>query len=169
MPSRNRRSSRGRHQWYEASACAVGWETPSHRRRMGESGRVACSHGWRASAAAFSLGRCVRSHMRIFGAAAAVKRSPSTAFLAGRAQAECQLVGNVWEWTSSGWGMWEPAGKRVETSVPMRSFTAGRSILISKTRQPANFKVARIRSPAAATWVSLRDFMSRYYLGRVIA
>jgi iron(II)-dependent oxidoreductase len=36
-----------------------------------------------------------------------------------------QLVGNVWEWTSTPWGAWEPQGKRAETSVPMRSLRGG--------------------------------------------
>ncbi len=36
-----------------------------------------------------------------------------------------QLVGNVWEWTSTLWGAWEPAGKKAETTVPMRSLRGG--------------------------------------------
>jgi iron(II)-dependent oxidoreductase len=36
-----------------------------------------------------------------------------------------QLVGNTWEWTSTQWGVWEPASKRAETTVPMRSLRGG--------------------------------------------
>lgn len=36
-----------------------------------------------------------------------------------------QLTGNVWEWTSTPWGAWEPASKRAETTVPMRSLRGG--------------------------------------------
>lgn len=36
-----------------------------------------------------------------------------------------QLVGNVWEWTSTLWGVWEPSSKRAETTVPMRSLRGG--------------------------------------------
>lgn len=36
-----------------------------------------------------------------------------------------QLAGNVWEWTSTPWGAWEPASKRAETTVPMRSLRGG--------------------------------------------
>lgn len=36
-----------------------------------------------------------------------------------------QLVGNVWEWTGTQWGVWEPASKRAETTVPMRSLRGG--------------------------------------------
>lgn len=36
-----------------------------------------------------------------------------------------QLVGNVWEWTNTHWGVWEPAAKKAETTVPMRSLRGG--------------------------------------------
>jgi gamma-glutamyl hercynylcysteine S-oxide synthase len=36
-----------------------------------------------------------------------------------------QLTGNVWEWTSTPWGAWEPAAKKTETTVPMRSLRGG--------------------------------------------
>jgi iron(II)-dependent oxidoreductase len=36
-----------------------------------------------------------------------------------------QLVGNVWEWTSSTFGAWEPAGRKIETSLPLKSVRGG--------------------------------------------
>lgn len=36
-----------------------------------------------------------------------------------------QLVGNVWEWTNSEWGCWEPPSKRIETIVPMKALRGG--------------------------------------------
>jgi len=36
-----------------------------------------------------------------------------------------QLVGNVWEWTSSVFGTWEPAGRKIETSMPLKSLRGG--------------------------------------------
>lgn len=36
-----------------------------------------------------------------------------------------QLVGNVWEWTSSPFGTWEPAGRRIETASPLKSIRGG--------------------------------------------
>jgi iron(II)-dependent oxidoreductase len=36
-----------------------------------------------------------------------------------------QLVGNVWEWTSSSFGAWEPTGKKIETTRPLKSIRGG--------------------------------------------
>jgi iron(II)-dependent oxidoreductase len=36
-----------------------------------------------------------------------------------------QLVGNVWEWTSSNFGQWEPPGKKIETTTPLKSIRGG--------------------------------------------
>jgi iron(II)-dependent oxidoreductase len=32
-----------------------------------------------------------------------------------------QLIGNVWEWTSSTFGAWEPATRKIETGMPLKS------------------------------------------------
>lgn len=36
-----------------------------------------------------------------------------------------QLVGNVWEWTSSSFGTWEPVGRKIETAMPLKSIRGG--------------------------------------------
>jgi gamma-glutamyl hercynylcysteine S-oxide synthase len=36
-----------------------------------------------------------------------------------------QLVGNVWEWTSTTFGAWEPAAVRLETDIPLKSLRGG--------------------------------------------
>lgn len=36
-----------------------------------------------------------------------------------------QLVGNVWEWTSSNFGAWEPAALRLDTEIPHKSLRGG--------------------------------------------
>jgi iron(II)-dependent oxidoreductase len=36
-----------------------------------------------------------------------------------------QLVGNVWEWTSSTFGAWEPANRKIETYLPLKSIRGG--------------------------------------------
>jgi iron(II)-dependent oxidoreductase len=35
------------------------------------------------------------------------------------------LVGNVWEWTSTAFGVWDPPGQRIETAAPLRSVRGG--------------------------------------------
>src|SRR6185295_11775963 len=36
-----------------------------------------------------------------------------------------QMVGNVWEWTSTNFGAWEPAAVRLETDIPLKSLRGG--------------------------------------------
>lgn len=36
-----------------------------------------------------------------------------------------QLVGNVWEWTSTSFGVWDLANLKIETATPMRSIRGG--------------------------------------------
>jgi iron(II)-dependent oxidoreductase len=36
-----------------------------------------------------------------------------------------QLIGNVWEWTSSTFGNWEPAGRKIETTMPLKAIRGG--------------------------------------------
>jgi iron(II)-dependent oxidoreductase len=36
-----------------------------------------------------------------------------------------QLVGNVWEWTSTAFGAWEPTGRKIETTMPLKSIRGG--------------------------------------------
>jgi Sulfatase-modifying factor enzyme 1 len=36
-----------------------------------------------------------------------------------------QMVGNVWEWTSTSFGAWEPAAVRLETDIPLKSLRGG--------------------------------------------
>lgn len=36
-----------------------------------------------------------------------------------------QLIGNVWEWTSSSYGAWDPPALKVETAMPMKSLRGG--------------------------------------------
>jgi iron(II)-dependent oxidoreductase len=36
-----------------------------------------------------------------------------------------QLIGNVWEWTSSTFGAWEPATRKIETYLPLKSIRGG--------------------------------------------
>jgi iron(II)-dependent oxidoreductase len=35
------------------------------------------------------------------------------------------LVGNVWEWTTSNFGVWDVTARRLETPIPMKSIRGG--------------------------------------------
>jgi iron(II)-dependent oxidoreductase len=36
-----------------------------------------------------------------------------------------QLIGNVWEWTTTNFGVWEPSTLRLETEMPLKSLRGG--------------------------------------------
>ncbi len=36
-----------------------------------------------------------------------------------------QMVGNVWEWTSTNFGVWEPTAVRLESDIPLKSLRGG--------------------------------------------
>ena len=76
-----------------------------------------------------------------------------------------QLCGNVWEWTSSAWNVWEPT-KATETDVAMRSCAAVRSTPISTTRPPASFKAATIRWLAGTISASAALCLAAMYPNR---
>jgi formylglycine-generating enzyme required for sulfatase activity len=51
---------------------------------------------------------------------------PVQSFRAGAsASGALQLVGNVWEWTSTSFGAWEPAARKIETDTPLKSIRGG--------------------------------------------
>jgi iron(II)-dependent oxidoreductase len=50
-----------------------------------------------------------------------VTASPGSASVGGVQQ----LVGNVWEWTSSTFGNWEAPGRKIETTMPLKSIRGG--------------------------------------------
>ncbi len=59
------------------------------------------------------------------------------------------LIGNVWEWTTSNFGVWDASARKLETSTPMKSIRAARLTRISKLRRPASSRVVRARSVAS--------------------
>jgi iron(II)-dependent oxidoreductase len=50
-----------------------------------------------------------------------VTASPGSASVGGAQQ----LVGNAWEWTSSTFGNWEPIGRKIETTMPLKAIRGG--------------------------------------------
>jgi iron(II)-dependent oxidoreductase len=55
------------------------------------------------------------------GGTVAVESMPGGASVGGVQQ----LVGNVWEWTTSTFGAWEPANRKIETHMPLKSIRGG--------------------------------------------
>jgi gamma-glutamyl hercynylcysteine S-oxide synthase len=52
--------------------------------------------------------------------------APVHAFEGGAsANGVLQLVGNVWEWTSTSFGAWEPPQRKIETQLPLKSIRGG--------------------------------------------
>lgn len=51
-----------------------------------------------------------------------------------------QLVGNVWEWTSTNFGAWEPASVRLETDIPLKSLRGGAFDTYFETQAQCQFQ-----------------------------
>jgi gamma-glutamyl hercynylcysteine S-oxide synthase len=51
-----------------------------------------------------------------------------------------QLVGNTWEWTSSTFGAWEPAGHKIETTMPLKSIRGGAFDTYFETQSHCQFQ-----------------------------
>lgn len=51
-----------------------------------------------------------------------------------------QLIGNVWEWTSSNFGCWDPPQLRLETDVPMKSIRGGAFDTYFESQAQAQFQ-----------------------------
>jgi iron(II)-dependent oxidoreductase len=113
--------------WYEASAYArwVGKRLPSDAEWV-KAGVWPVATGGVPQQRRYPWGdNFDRAHANVWGArdnkTVPVDEYPSGTSVGG----VFQLTGNVWEWTSTPWGAWEPATKRAETTVPMRSLRGG--------------------------------------------
>jgi gamma-glutamyl hercynylcysteine S-oxide synthase len=51
-----------------------------------------------------------------------------------------QLVGNVWEWTSTPFGAWEPVNRKIETAMPLKSIRGGAFDTYFETQAHAQFQ-----------------------------
>ena len=66
---------------------------------------------------------------------------PVQSFQRGQRQRRrLQLVGNVWEWTSSSFGAWEPAGRKIETDMPLKSIRGGAFDTYFETQAHSQFQ-----------------------------
>jgi gamma-glutamyl hercynylcysteine S-oxide synthase len=51
-----------------------------------------------------------------------------------------QLVGNVWEWTSTAFGAWEPTGRKIDTTTPLKSIRGGAFDTYFETQSHCQFQ-----------------------------
>jgi iron(II)-dependent oxidoreductase len=113
--------------WYEASAYArwIGKRLPSDAEWV-KAGVWPVATGGMPQQRRYPWGdNFENAYANVWGSRAnttvAVDEYPSGTSVGG----VYQLTGNVWEWTSTPWGAWEPVAKRAETTVPMRSLRGG--------------------------------------------
>ena len=114
--------------WFEASAYArwAGKRLASDAEWVKAASWPVTSEGTRLIQRKFPWGDAMdRSLANLWGSGQActipVTRHSEGASVGGAQQ----LVGNVWEWTSSNFGAWEPAALRLETDVPLKSLRGG--------------------------------------------
>lgn len=117
--------------WYEASAYArwAGKRLPTDPEWVKAGSWPVPAEGGHMVQRKYPWGDAMnRGNVRLWQAGAssgpntaAVQSTPNSASVNGIQQ----LVGNVWEWTSSGYGAWDPPALKVETAMPMKSLRGG--------------------------------------------
>jgi iron(II)-dependent oxidoreductase len=114
--------------WYEASAYArwAGKRLPTDAEWVKAGSWPMYSEGGRPVQRRYPWGDAMdRSRVNLWGSGHAgtvpVHALPAGANVNGVEQ----LIGNVWEWTSSVFGTWEPAGRKIETTMPLKSLRGG--------------------------------------------
>jgi iron(II)-dependent oxidoreductase len=114
--------------WYEASAFArwVGKRLPTDPEWIKAGAWPVSTEGAKPAQRRFPWGDAMdRRKVNLWGSGfngtVPVASLPAGASVGGVQQ----LIGNVWEWTSSPFGVWEPAGRRIETAAPLKSIRGG--------------------------------------------
>ncbi len=51
-----------------------------------------------------------------------------------------QLIGNVWEWTTSNFGVWDASSRKLETTTPMKSIRGGAFDTYFETQATCQFQ-----------------------------
>ncbi len=114
--------------WYEASAFArwAGKRLPTDPEWVKAGAWPVFADGAKPVQRRFPWGDAMdRKRANIWGSGfdgtVAVQALPTGASVNGVQQ----LIGNVWEWTSSTFGAWEPASRKIETNMPLKSIRGG--------------------------------------------
>ena len=114
--------------WYEANAYArwVGKRLPSDPEWVKAASWPVLAENGKILQRKFPWGDAMdRSIVNLWGCGPGetipVSCHPESACVGG----PYQLIGNVWEWTSTNFGVWEPATLRLETEMPLKSLRGG--------------------------------------------
>ncbi len=114
--------------WYEASAYArwVGKRLPSDPEWVKAAAWPVLAENGKILQRKFPWGDAMdRSIVNLWGCGPGevipVSCHPESACVGG----PYQLIGNVWEWTSTNFGVWEPPTLRLETEMPLKSLRGG--------------------------------------------
>jgi iron(II)-dependent oxidoreductase len=114
--------------WYEASAFArwVGKRLPTDAEWVKAASWPVFAEGDQPVQRRFPWGDAMdRQRTNIWGSGFE-RTIPVRALPAGASASGIeQLVGNVWEWTSTAFGMWELPGDRIESPQPLKSIRGG--------------------------------------------
>jgi iron(II)-dependent oxidoreductase len=114
--------------WYEAGAYArwAGKRLPTDAEWVKAASWPVFADGGRPVQRKYPWGDAMdRKRTNIWGSA--LNTTVPVHALEGGASANgvLQLVGNVWEWTSTSFGAWEPSTRKIETSMPLKSIRGG--------------------------------------------
>jgi formylglycine-generating enzyme required for sulfatase activity len=114
--------------WYEASAYArwVGKRLPSDPEWVKAAAWPVLAENGKILQRKFPWGDAMdRAIVNLWGCGPGetipVSCHPESACVGG----PYQLIGNVWEWTSTSFGVWEPPTLRLETEMPLKSLRGG--------------------------------------------
>ncbi|HZL91850.1 MAG TPA: SUMF1/EgtB/PvdO family nonheme iron enzyme [Pirellulaceae bacterium] len=114
--------------WYEATAYArwVGKRLPSDPEWVKAASWPVVAENGKLLQRKFPWGDAMdRSIVNLWGCGPGdtipVSCHPQSACLGG----PYQLIGNVWEWTSTNFGVWEPSTLRLESEMPLKSLRGG--------------------------------------------
>ena len=114
--------------WYEATAYArwVGKRLPSDPEWVKAASWPVLAENGKILQRKFPWGDAMdRSIVNLWGCGPGetvpVSCHPQSACVGG----PFQLIGNVWEWTTTNFGVWEPSTLRLETEMPLKSLRGG--------------------------------------------
>jgi iron(II)-dependent oxidoreductase len=129
--------------WYEASAYArwAGKRLPTDAEWVKAAGWPVFAEGGKPVQRRFPWGDAMdRKLANIWGSinhgTIGVRDLPRGASVNGVEQ----LIGNVWEWTSTSFGAWEPTARKIETTIPLKSIRGGAFDTYFETQAHSQFQ-----------------------------